>query len=64
MRHWLRGKPGGFAAFVVIAALVAGGLGWATAAALDLERAQLASWRSGRWRRDRSPATARSWSAT
>lgn len=41
MRGWLRGKVGGLAAFVVIAALVAGGLGWATAAALRLEREQL-----------------------
>jgi signal transduction histidine kinase len=41
MRHPLRGKPGGLAAFVIIAALVAGGLGWATAAALRLEREQL-----------------------
>jgi signal transduction histidine kinase len=36
-----RGKPGGTAAFLIIAALVAGGLGWATAAALRLEREQL-----------------------
>jgi signal transduction histidine kinase len=41
MRSWLRGKIGGFAAFLVIAALVAGGLGWATAAALRLEQEQL-----------------------
>ncbi|HZY88543.1 MAG TPA: HAMP domain-containing sensor histidine kinase [Gemmataceae bacterium] len=41
MRHPLRGKPGGLAAFIIIAALVAGGLGWATAAALGLEREQL-----------------------
>jgi signal transduction histidine kinase len=41
MRGWLRGKPGGLAAFAVIAALVAGGLGWVTAAALRLEREQL-----------------------
>src|SRR5437660_407746 len=38
MRDWLRGKRGGFVGFLVIAALVAGGLGWATAAALGLER--------------------------
>jgi signal transduction histidine kinase len=37
----LRGKPGGLIAFVAIAVLVAGGLGWATAAALRLEREQL-----------------------
>src|SRR5262249_53630358 len=42
MREWLRGKPGGAGAFVLIAALVLGGLGWATAAALRLEREQLA----------------------
>src|SRR5262245_18851454 len=41
MRRWLRGAPGGLAAFVLIAGLVAGGLGWATAAALRLEREQL-----------------------
>src|SRR5262249_29113956 len=36
MRRW-----SGLAAFVLIAGLVAGGLGWATAAALRLEREQL-----------------------
>jgi signal transduction histidine kinase len=36
-----RGKSGGFIAFVGIAALVAGGLGWVTSAALSLEREQL-----------------------
>ena len=41
MRRWLRGTPGGLAAFLLIVALVAGGLGWATAAALRLEREQL-----------------------
>ncbi len=41
MRHWLHGKRGGVLAFLAIAALVAGGLGWATAAALRLEREQL-----------------------
>jgi signal transduction histidine kinase len=41
MRNWLRGKPGGLAAFLLIAGLVAGGLGWATHAALSLEREQL-----------------------
>ncbi len=40
MAHWLRGKRGGLAAFVLIAALVAGGLGWATHAALRLESEQ------------------------
>jgi signal transduction histidine kinase len=40
MRTWLRGKPGGLAIFAVIAALVAGGLGWVTLAALRLEREQ------------------------
>src|SRR4051812_3264532 len=42
MKPWLRGKTGGLVGFTVIAALVAGGLGWATAAALGLEREQLA----------------------
>src|SRR5207248_1305710 len=41
MRRWLRGARGALAAFLLIAALVAGGLGWATAAALRLEREQL-----------------------
>jgi signal transduction histidine kinase len=40
MRRWLRGTPGGLAAFVLIVVLVAGGLGWVTAAALRLEREQ------------------------
>jgi signal transduction histidine kinase len=39
--RWLRGKRGGLIAFLAIAALVAGGLGWVTVAALDLEREQL-----------------------
>jgi len=43
MKEWFRGKWGGAAAFVVICALVAGGLGWATAAALRLEGEQLAA---------------------
>jgi signal transduction histidine kinase len=42
MKDWLRGKPSGFAGFTAIAVLVAGGLGWATAAALRLESEQLA----------------------
>jgi signal transduction histidine kinase len=41
MRHWLCGKSGGLAAFALITALVAGGLGWATRAALRLEHEQL-----------------------
>ncbi|HVS37441.1 MAG TPA: hypothetical protein VMS17_17900, partial [Gemmataceae bacterium] len=41
MKNWLRGKFGGAAAFLVICGLVAGGLGWATAAALRLENEQL-----------------------
>jgi signal transduction histidine kinase len=40
MRRYLRGKPGSLAAFLIIAALVAGGLGWVTAATLRLEQAQ------------------------
>jgi signal transduction histidine kinase len=42
MRNWLRGKPAGLLSFVFIAALVAGGLGWATSEALRLEGEQLA----------------------
>jgi signal transduction histidine kinase len=42
MRDWLRGKAAGAGVFVLIAGLVLGGLGWATAAALRLEREQLA----------------------
>jgi signal transduction histidine kinase len=38
MKSWLRGKPGGVATFLLIAGLVAGGLGWVTAAALRMER--------------------------
>jgi signal transduction histidine kinase len=41
MRRWFGGKWGGLAAFLIIAALVAGGLGWATRAALQLESEQL-----------------------
>jgi signal transduction histidine kinase len=41
MKFWFRGKRGGAVAFVLIAGLVAGGLGWVTAAALRLEREQL-----------------------
>lgn len=37
MRDWLRGKRGGLIAFLAIATLVAGGLGWVTSAALRLE---------------------------
>lgn len=38
MRTWWSGKRGGLLAFVAICALVAGGLGWVTLAALRLER--------------------------
>ncbi len=41
MKGWLGGKRGGLLAFVAIALLVAGGLGWVTAAALRLEQEQL-----------------------
>jgi signal transduction histidine kinase len=41
MRAWFAGKPGGLLAFLLIAGLFTGGLGWATAAALRLEREQL-----------------------
>src|SRR5437762_878864 len=43
MRAWFRGKRGGLVAFLAISALVAGGLGWVTWAALDLEHEQLES---------------------
>jgi signal transduction histidine kinase len=43
MKYWFRGKRGGLLSFVLIAGLVAGGLGWATAAALRLEQEQLAA---------------------
>lgn len=43
MRRWLRGKPGGLLAFLLIAGLVAGGLGWVTAATLQLEQEQHAA---------------------
>lgn len=42
MKEWFGGKFGGGVAFVAICGLVAGGLGWATAAALRLESEQLA----------------------
>ena len=42
MKDWFRGPRGGLVAFVLISGLVAGGLGWVTAAALRLEREQLA----------------------
>ncbi len=42
MKAWIRGKFGGAAAFLAICGLVAGGLGWATAAALRLESEQRA----------------------
>jgi signal transduction histidine kinase len=41
MKSLLGGKAGALAAFLVIAGLVGGGLGWATHAALCLEREQL-----------------------
>ncbi len=41
MKLWLRGKRGALIAFVLISTLVAGGLGWVTAAALRLEQQQL-----------------------
>ena len=40
MKEWLFGKCGGLFAFALISALVAGGLGWATAAAIRLEGEQ------------------------
>src|SRR5262252_2360524 len=41
MKSWLRGKTGPLIGFALAAALVAGGLSWATTAALRLEREQL-----------------------
>jgi signal transduction histidine kinase len=41
MHYWFRGKRGGLIAFILIATLVAGGLGWMTSAVLRLEREQL-----------------------
>jgi signal transduction histidine kinase len=43
VRMWFRGKPGGFIAFLAIATMVIGGLGWVTAAALRLENEQFES---------------------
>lgn len=43
MKSWLQDKRGGTVAFLAIAALVAGGLGWVTAAALRLEQEQRAA---------------------
>jgi signal transduction histidine kinase len=42
MKDWLCGKFGGSVAFLAAAALVFGGLGWATAAALRVESEQIA----------------------
>src|SRR5215208_2744936 len=41
MNRWLSGKRGVLVAFVALTALVAAGLGWATRAALHLERNQI-----------------------
>ncbi|HLJ97678.1 MAG TPA: hypothetical protein VKU02_31240, partial [Gemmataceae bacterium] len=41
MKYWLRGKRGGVVIFLLIAALVTGGLGGTTVAALRMEREQL-----------------------
>lgn len=41
MNYWFGGKWGGAVAFLAIAALVVGGLGWVTADALRLEQEQL-----------------------
>lgn len=40
MRDWFRGQTGGLCIFLVIAALVVGGLGWVSAAVLRLESEQ------------------------
>jgi signal transduction histidine kinase len=54
MKDWLRGKPGSFCVFLLIAGLVVGGLGWVTAAVLRLEyeqrEAQAAAERDARLR--------------
>jgi signal transduction histidine kinase len=42
MRDWLRGKRSWLAGYLLIAALVFGGLGWVTAAALRMDREQRA----------------------
>src|SRR4051794_40154800 len=41
MKEYLCSKCGGLIGFAAVAVLVAGGLGWATAAALRMEREQL-----------------------
>jgi signal transduction histidine kinase len=41
MKYWLTGKRAGLIVFIAITALVAGGLGWVTSAALRLEHEQL-----------------------
>jgi signal transduction histidine kinase len=41
MKDWLCGKCGGAVAFLAVAGLVLGGLGWATAAALRIENEQI-----------------------
>ncbi len=43
MKYWLRGKPAGLVIYLIIAALVIGGLGWVTVAALRLEKQQWAA---------------------
>jgi signal transduction histidine kinase len=42
MKDWLCGKCGGLLVYLAVAGLVAGGLGWATVAALSVEREQIA----------------------
>lgn len=53
MRHWLRGKRGGLVAFLAIAALVAGGLGWVTSAVLRLEQERIEARAAERAQADR-----------
>ena len=43
MKYWLRGKRGGVVVFLLIAALVTGGLGGATMAALRMGEPQTAN---------------------
>jgi signal transduction histidine kinase len=54
MRRWLGGKRGGLIAFLLIAGLVLGSLGWVTVTALRLEREQLAG--RAQWERERAEA--------
>ena len=56
MTYWLRGKKGGALAFAAIALLVVGGLGWVTAAALQLERDRAQTRLQVEWTENLRPA--------